>query len=324
MNASKTGAPRPPERLFTFWSVGWVLALAVVVSGIVIWQVFRSYKQHRQSVFGDQSDIASYRFALTPSLLPDGAIVSSGIPRDSIRAMTEPKFFTREEFETHPDRKIRKLLVSGDRVVGVAIGGDARAYPLRILNWHEVVNDTVGGVPIAVTYHPLCDSVVVFDRRVGEETVEFRVSGLLYNSNLLMFPHHEEPGGESLYSQLLAKAVTGPDAESGKTLTVLPSQVVSWGRWKTEHPGTLVLEPDPLFRKQYPRRPYGSYRGRQIPRYPVKPYPPEGKWKPWSRVLAILDPESGVRLIHDYEGAPPDTGNAGVIHAFWWSFSAIR
>jgi len=324
MNDSKAGAPRPPERLFTFWSAGWVLVLALIVSGLVTWQVFRSHHRHRENVFGDKNDITTYRFALTPSLLPDGAIVSSGTPRNSIRAMSDPKFFTLQEFKFHPDRKIKKLLVSADRVVGVAIGDEARAYPLRILNWHEVVNDTVGGVPIAITYHPLCDSVAVFDRRVGEDTVEFRISGLLYNSNLLMYPHRKTPGGESLYSQLLAKAVTGPDAEAGKTLTVLPSKVVPWAAWTAEYPETLVLEPDPLFRKQYPRRPYGSYRGRQIPRFPVNPYPPKGEWEAWSRVLAILEPETGIRLIHDYEGAPPDSGDAGVIHAFWWAWFAIR
>lgn len=320
----RSGEGRPTGRLFTFWSGGWVLALAGIVAVIVSWQTLRLVDQHREIAFGDGKDITTYRFALSPSLLPSGAIVASGIPRNGIQAMSDPKFFTRLEFEFHPQRKIRRLLVSADRVVGVAIGDEARAYPLRILNWHEVVNDTVGGVPIAVTYHPLCDSVVVFDRRVGEDTVEFRISGLLYNSNQLLFPHREKPGGESLYSQLLAKAVTGPDAEAGKTLTVLPSKIVPWGDWKKEHPETMVLEPDPLFRKHYNRMPYSSYRGKQMLRYPVDPYPPEGEWKPWSRVLAVLEPESGIRLIHDYEGHPPQTGDAGVIHAFWWSWSSIR
>ena len=315
---------RPPGRLFTFWSAGWVLVLAGIVAIIVTWQTLRLVDQHREVAFGDGQNIDTYRFALSPSLLRSGAIVASGIPRNNIPAMSDPKFFTRLEFEFHPQRKIRRLLVSADRVVGVAIGDEARAYPLRILNWHEVVNDTVGGVPIAVTYHPLCDSVAVFDRRVGEDTFEFRVSGLLYNSNQLLFPHREKPGGESLYSQLLAKAVTGPDAEAGKTLTVLPSKIVPWGDWKKEHPDTLVLEPDALFRKHYNRRPYSSYRGKQMLRYPVDPYPPEGEWEPWSRVLAVIEPETGIRLIHDYEGNPPDSGDAGVIHAFWWSWSAIR
>jgi hypothetical protein len=315
---------RPTGRLFTFWSAGWVLVLAVIVSGLVTWQTLRLLGQHRRVTFGDGKNIETYRFALSPSLLPEGAIVASGTPRNGIAAMSDPKFFTRTEIEHHPDRKTRKLLVSADRVIGVAIGGEARAYPLRILNWHEVVNDTVGGVPIAVTFHPLCDSVAVFDRRVGADTVEFRVSGLLYNSNQLIFPHREEPGGESLYCQLLAKAVTGPDAEAGKTLTVLPSKIVSWGAWKKEHPDTVVLEPDPVYRKQYSRRPYNNYRGTQSLRYPVDPYPPEGEWKPWSRVLAVLEPDTGPRLIHDYEGTPPDTGEAGVIHAYWWSWAAIR
>jgi hypothetical protein len=166
--------------------------------------------------------------------------------------------------------------------------------------------------------------VAVFDRRVGDETLEFRVSGLLHNSNHLLFPQRDQAGGESLYSQLMAKAITGPAAAAGKTLTVLPARVVPWGDWKAANPETLVLEPDPLFRKQYRRRPYGSYRGTRELRYPVDPYPPPGEWEPWSRVLAIVEPETGVRLVHDYDGKPPATGDAGVIHAFWWAWFASR
>jgi Protein of unknown function (DUF3179) len=312
------------ERLFTFWSGGWVLVLALIVSIVVTVQVIRILGLHRAVTFGDGEDIETYRFALTPSLLEEGAIVSSGMPRNGVRAMSDPDFYTALELQTHPSRKMRRLLVSADRVVGVVIDGVARAYPLHLLNWHEIINDQIGETPFAVTYHPLCDSVAVFDRRVGGETAEFRVSGLLYNSNLLLFPHRETPGGESLYSQLLAKAVTGPDAEAGNVLTLLPSEVVAWGDWLKAHPDTVVLGPDPVFRKHYSRRPYGSYRGKQMLRYPVSPYPPKGEYEAWSRVLVVFEPGAAPQVIHDYDGTPPRTGEAGVMHAFWWAWASTH
>ena len=112
-----------------------------------------------------------------------------------------------------------RFLVPGDLVIGLSLHGEARAYPLEILALHEVCNDTLGGEPILVTYQPLCDSAVVFERRVDGHTREFGVSGLLYNSNLLMYDRHpEQPQDESLWSQLQFRALAGPAAAQHATL----------------------------------------------------------------------------------------------------------
>ncbi len=312
---------RPAGRLFTFRSAGWVLLLAALVSGIVVWQVLANLSRYREEVFGDGRDPATYRFALSPALLPCGEIVASGTPRNGIPALVAPARIRYEDLTSSPDRKLRKLLLPSDRVVGIALGGEARAYPLRFLNWHEIVNDVVGGEEVAVTYGPLTDAAAVFSRRVGGEVAEFRVSGLLWNSGLLFYRRQATPGGESLYSQLLARAVTGPDATAGVALRVLPSSVVPLGTWLSRHPDSTLIAPDPVFIKHYPREPYSTYYGTREFRYPVEPRPPAAP-DPWSRVLAVFA-DGGMRLLEDYAGddagVPP---GSPVIHAFRWAWLA--
>ena len=121
--------------------------------------------------------------------------------------------------------------------VTVTLNGESRAYPLLVMQCHEIANDTLGGVPIAVTYNPLCDSVVVFDRRVGDEVLEFGVSGLLYSSNMLMFDRRPDALGESLWCQLLGRAISGPLVDT--PLAVLDAAVTDWAGWLADHPGTL-------------------------------------------------------------------------------------
>jgi Protein of unknown function (DUF3179) len=127
------------------------------------------------------------------------------------------------------------LLPDSSLVIGVERGGEAHAYPVDLLSLHEVVNDVVGGEPIAVTWCPLCASAVGYDRRVGARTLTFGVSGYLYQANLMMFDR--ETG--SLWSQLLGGAATGP--HRGRTLTRVPLVHDTWARWRAEHPDTLVL-----------------------------------------------------------------------------------
>lgn len=112
-------------------------------------------------------------------IVPLDKIVSGGPPPDGIPSIDDPKFVSIEEAD--------KFLQDGDQVVGLNINGDIRAYPLQILVWHEIVNDNVGGTPVAVTYCPLCFTNQVFNRTVNGQTVEFGTSGKLYNSNLVMY-----------------------------------------------------------------------------------------------------------------------------------------
>jgi hypothetical protein len=194
-----------------------------------------------------------------------------------------------------------KFLVPHDRVIALEVGGEARAYPLGTMQWHEIVNDTLGGVPIAVTYSPLCDSALVFDRRVGGETLEFGVSGLLYNSNLLMYDRRPEaPGahpstGESLWSQFPGVALAGPAAKTGARLAVLPCAVMHWEDWLAAHPRTTVLARVPGRERLYAREPYSTYFASEELKFPVHPPPPEDGPSAKERVIVITAGEGDAR-----------------------------
>jgi hypothetical protein len=162
-------------------------------------------------------------------------------------------------------------LQPADRVIGVVIGGEPRAYPLRILNWHEIANDSLGGLEIAVTYCPLCDSAVVFDRNVGGQVREFGVSGLLYNSNVLMYDRQEEDEDESLWSQMMLKAVVGPAAKEGLELEVLLAQLTTWAAWVGRYPHTTSLSFETGHQRDYVGNPYESYFESSEMMFPVKP-----------------------------------------------------
>lgn len=140
-------------------------------------------------------------------------------------------------------------LSQDDRVIGVEINGEARAYPLRILNVHEIVNDEIGGRPVAVTYCPLCRSGLVFDRRVSGETLTFGVSGKLLNANLVMYDRQTE----TYWSQLNGTAIVGSLVP--RQLTLLPSSITTWREWREAHPDTRVLSRDTGI---YPKATYGS------------------------------------------------------------------
>jgi hypothetical protein len=183
-------------------------------------------------------------FDLDGSLIPAEEVQQGGPPRDGIPAIDNPKFVTVGEAD---------FLDREDRVLGIVRDGQARAYPISILNWHEIVNDRIGGERIAVTYCPLCGTGVAYRSQARGRSLSFGVSGLLYNSDVLLYDRETE----SLWSQIMAKAVTGP--MRGEKLEVLPLTHTSWKAWKREHPDTLLLSEDTGFSRDYSRDPYGSY-----------------------------------------------------------------
>jgi hypothetical protein len=122
-----------------------------------------------------------------------------------------------------------------EMVIGLALNGDVRAYPVRLLSLHEIVNDSVGGQAVAITWCPLCFSAIVFDRVVDGKELTFGVSGLLYFNNLVMYDHRTN----TLWSQMLGEGIKG--AYRRERLAILPSAMTSWGDWKSSHPDTRVL-----------------------------------------------------------------------------------
>jgi hypothetical protein len=184
-------------------------------------------------------------FELKPSSVPLHEILR-GAPRDRIPALDHP-------ITLAADSASATVWSDGERVVGVVVAGEARAYPIAILTWHELVNDDLGGRPILVSYCPLCGTAMVFDRSVGGRVERFGVSGLLYQSDLLMFDRR----GESLWSQISATAVTGPSL--GQRLGLIRSRVMRWGDWKRAHPSTTILSPRTGHARDYDVSPYADY-----------------------------------------------------------------
>lgn len=194
--------------------------------------------------------------------IPKGEIHTL-LPKDAIPALTDPKRQPASEAD---------WLDGESRVVVAEAGGEVLGVPLRVLNWHEVVNTTLGGEPIAVSYCPLCDSATVFSREVpasgdgGTEVLEFGVSGALYNSNVLMYDRNHA----GLWSQLGMKAVSGPMA--GTALEMMPVRVMSLDAFKDEHAGAEVVNNETGYRRNYTISPYRGYFGSDSLMVDVKGY----------------------------------------------------
>jgi len=174
-----------------------------------------------------------------------GDVLSGGPPRDGIPSIDDPTFVSTAEAE--------EWLADVEPVIALEINGDARAYPIHVITWHEIVNDTVGGEPVVVTFCPLCNSAIVFERVVDGETVEFGVSGLLRNSDLIMYDRSDE----SLWQQFTGEGIVGN--HSGKQLTFLPSSLVSFADFRAAFPDGTVLSRETGFNRAYGENPYAGY-----------------------------------------------------------------
>ncbi|MDJ0938170.1 MAG: DUF3179 domain-containing protein [Woeseiaceae bacterium] len=174
--------------------------------------------------------------------------------RDCIPSIDEPKFVAAADAD-HIDVDAV--------VIAIELDGDARAYPARILDHHEIVNDTIAGQPIAITWCPLCGSAVGVRREVGDEITEFGVSGVLYNSDLVFYDRRTE----TLWDQIEAKGIVGP--ETGTKLDLVPVTMTTWGRWQKAHPDSRVLSTDTGFEKDYSQDRYDKYRDSVSLMFPV-------------------------------------------------------
>jgi len=174
--------------------------------------------------------------------------------RDCIPSIDAPKYVSAAE-AAHVENE--------DMVVAISLHGDKRAWPARILDRHEIVNDTIGGVPLAITWCPLCGSAVGIEREVDGEVTEFGVSGVLYNSDLVFY----DRASNTLWDQVEAKGIVGP--RTGQQLTMVPVTMTTWSRWRNAHPDTLVLSADTGFEIDYSRDPYARYRGETGLMFPV-------------------------------------------------------
>ena len=175
--------------------------------------------------------------------------------RDGIPAIDNPKFLSVQN---------AGFMSADEQVIGVEINGEAKAYPLKILTWHEIVNDSLGGEPIVVSYCPLCRSAYVFDRKVKGQVLTFGVSGLLYNSNVIMYDRQTE----SLWSQVATEAIDG-ELRGAELQQVATATSTTWEQWQSQHPDTRVLSRNTGYRRNYERSPYGDYDSSRDIMFPV-------------------------------------------------------
>jgi len=194
-------------------------------------------------------------FVLDDALIPAKQIRNGGPGRDGIPSLDNPTFVSARSASS---------LRPQDRVLGIEVNGVPRAYPIRILNYHEIVNDVVGGELIVITYCPLCGSGMAFNAEIDGKDLEFGVSGLLYNSDVLLYDRQTG----SLWSQILKIAVTG--TMKGTLLTAVPLAHTSWQDWHTRHPDSDVLSPETGYRRNYKIDPYPGYSSSGKLYFPVQ------------------------------------------------------
>lgn len=211
-------------------------------------------------------------FDFSDASVPVAHISGGGPPRDGIPAIDSPTFVSPQQDHG---------LTPSDRVLGMNLNGVAKAYPIRILNWHELVNDEFAGKGVLVSFCPLCGTGMAFSSDVAGKRLTFGVSGLLYNSDVLFYDRQTE----SLWSQLLARGISGK--MNHHKLAQLPLTHTTWGQWLSDHPNTQVLSPNLGFSRNYKDDPYRGYEKTRRLFFKVAAKIPK-EYHPKERVLGLL------------------------------------
>jgi len=204
-------------------------------------------------------------------LVPYGDILSGGVGRDGIPPIDEPSFVSVAAAD--------ERLADAEPVIALEVGGEAKAYPLQILTWHEIVNDDIAGLPVAATYCPLCNSALVFERTLDGALYDFGVSGNLRNSDLIMWDRQTQ----SWWQQLTGQAIAGELA--GAQLRVVPAQIVPWSVFAEAYPDGLVLD-RPNASRRYGSNPYVGYDALDSQPF-LYPFPTDPRLPPKERVAAV-------------------------------------
>ena len=211
-------------------------------------------------------------FVLDDTSIPIEEIVHGGPGRGGIPAINKPKFVFSDN---------ASFLSPEDRVLGVSLTGIARAYPVRILNYHEVVNDAFHDTSIVITYCPLCGSGMAFYGSITNRRLIFGISGLLYNSDVLLYDLQTQ----SLWSQIKGAAVSG--AMNGTKLVTIPISHTTWRDWKARHPNSRVLSTQTGFQRDYRKDPYPDYESDAKILFPVAARSRKYRQKTWVMGLEV-------------------------------------
>ena len=225
-----------------------VLFIIVVVGSIFTWKYF--FRNDAEQPLQERivASVESQEIFVTNGIrhtIPLEEIIGGGPSKDGIPSIDNPKFISIEE--------ANGWVKDEEPGIVVEMKGIARFYPYQILLWHEIVNDTIGGQRILITFCPLCMSGAVFDPIVKDERVEFGTSGKLWNANLVMYDRKTE----SLWSQVLGEAIVGEVA--GAKILLLPFDIMRYSEWKKNFPSGEVLSRDTGAERFYGHNPYGDY-----------------------------------------------------------------
>lgn len=245
-------------------------------AGRALREVSSSPREHTISALSDPA-----AGGLPRPLVDPAEILSGGPPPDGIPAIDHPRFERAGGVSWLRDR---------EPVLALTVDSDSRAYPIQVVIWHEIVNDTIGGIPVAVTYCPLCDSAIAFDRRSGTRTLDFGTSGLLYRSDLVMYDRQTR----SLWSQFIGTAIAGVLTRS--QLSTLPVAIVSWADWRAAHSDGWVLSRDTGFQRDYGTNPYAGYDDIHSRPFLFRG-DIDGRLPPKARLVGIQDGDAAVAVL---------------------------
>lgn len=202
------------------------MGLGLILIAAIVLVVF--FVGQRFQLFGRDISLPASSLANFEEGEPRDVSIYTLLPKDGIRSIDDPQLVSAAE--------AARDMADAEFVIGLSIDGDTRAYPINVLSRHEIVNDVVGGQPVAVTYCPLCFTGIVYDRNVDGRTLEFGVSGKLVMNDLVMYDRQTD----SLWQQILGEGIDGH--YKGTLLTAVPATQTTWAQWRDAHPDTLVLD----------------------------------------------------------------------------------
>lgn len=238
--------------------------------------------------------------------VPYNEILSGGPPKDGIPAIDSPKHVSVSE--------ANEWLEAVEPVVLVRVGDEARAYPIQILMWHEIVNDSLGGMPLMVSFCPLCNTAIAFEREFDGQILDFGTTGRLRYSNLIMYDRQTE----TWWQQATGDAIAGEHA--GAQLAFYPASIVSWADFKAAYPGGTVLSRETGHNRSYGRNPYLGYDDVNQSPFLYRGQPTPGQLVPMARVLTL--DLGGEAVAYPYDilsslGAVNDTVGGQRVVVFW-------
>ena len=250
------------------WSCGRVIAAWFLISPVVVAALSVAASQAVSIPF----DTSEWKTDFTSHSVPLSEIMSGGPTKDGIPAIDRPEFIT--------VAAANEWVKPQEPVVFFERGGDTRAYPLQILIWHEIANDTVGGVPVAITFCPLCHTAIAFDRRVDARVLDFGTTGRLRFSDLVMYDRQTE----SWWQQATGEAIVGE--LTGAHLTPLPAQIISWDTFTRAFPRGKVLSRRTGYRRAYGQNPYAGYDNIDSSPFLYRG-PRDARLRPMERVVTV-------------------------------------